>query len=229
MMAADVFGHGEEVAEVSSSIHTLLHRYLNRLDQRRALVKLNRRLGKMGLKALTTAVAVNYFPPWRRLSVSYAGHPRAWLFRSRTGVWAPISTERDQKRSRRIANLPLAVDANTVFTRHTTRVNYGDRLLVLTDGVTEAPDTEGRLLGTDGLHATLRREATSTPAELVDKVVATLSARAGETGLTHDDMTLILVEFVPGPPGPAIWHAIKNRVLRPRPERARGALAARGN
>lgn len=32
--------------------------------------------------------------------------------------------------------------------------------------------------------------------------------------LSHDDVTFLLAEFVDGPPGPALWHVFKHRVLR---------------
>jgi hypothetical protein len=214
IVLADVVGHGEDVAAVSGTIHGLLRRYLNRLDQRRVLVRLNRRLEKVGFQALTTAVAVNYFPPWRRLSVSYAGHPGAWLYRSSLQAWSSIDTDNLDGRMNRPVNLPLATDARTVFTRRTVKIDHGDRLLVLTDGVLEAPDKAGQILGCKQFKAILDRVTEGTPSKMVDGIIESLTARAGSTGLAHDDMTLLLVEFVPGPPGPILWHAIKNRLGR---------------
>ena len=216
MLLADVVGHGEAVADVSDAIHALLRRYLNRLDQRRVLARLNKRLAKIGLESLTTAVAVNYFPPWRRLSVSYAGHPTALLYRGASGLWTPITTRPARRHAERLADLPLAVDPRTVFTRRTLRVAYGDRLLVLTDGVLEAPDKTGELLGGECFQELLQQSGHGEPAEVVDRIVEALITRAGQAGLTHDDVTLLLVEFVPGPRGPTLWHAIKNRLWRPR-------------
>jgi serine phosphatase RsbU (regulator of sigma subunit) len=213
MLVADVVGHGEAVAEVSAEVHSLLRRYLNRLDQRHVLKKLNRRLERVGFNALTTAVAVNYFPPWRRLSLSYAGHPSAWLYRKTTGRWATIDADDRHRHAERLVNLPLGVDSRTVFSRRTIKADYGDRLLVLTDGVLEAPDRTGKLLGAERLENLLQEKGRGDPAGVVDAIVNLLIARAGDARLSHDDVTLLVVEFVPGPPGPAVWHAVKNRLL----------------
>ncbi|MHC4093976.1 MAG: PP2C family protein-serine/threonine phosphatase, partial [Planctomycetota bacterium] len=214
LLLADVVGHGEAVSGVSGEIHSLMRRYLDRLDQRHVLKKLNRRLEKIGFNALTTAAAVNYFPPWRRLSISYAGHPGAWLYRKATRRWTEITCSSQHRHTRRLVNLPLAVDRGTVFTRQTMRVAYGDRLLVLTDGVLEAPNEAGELLGTVRLSELFQETGRLAPGEAVDAIIEALVSRAGETGLSHDDVTLLLVEFVPGPPGSALWHAVKNRLRR---------------
>jgi hypothetical protein len=34
-----------------------------------------------------------------------------------------------------------------------------------------------------------------------------------DESLSHDDVSFLIVEFVPGPKGPPIWHAVKNRLL----------------
>jgi serine phosphatase RsbU (regulator of sigma subunit) len=214
MLVADVVGHGEAVSGVSGEIHSLLRRYLNRLDQRHVLKRLNQRLEKIGFEAFTTAAAVNYFPPWRRLSLSYAGHPVAWFYRKATGRWSQITSDGRYQPKQKWVNLPLAVDPRTIFTRRTIKVDYGDRLLVLTDGVLETPDQSGKLLGTSRLRKLLEEASSGTPGDIVDAIVGALAARAGETGFSHDDVTLLLVEFVPGPPGPAVWHALKNRLPR---------------
>jgi len=213
---ADVAGHGEAVSRVSTTIHRLLRRHINWPDQRRVLVKLNRQLERIGLQALTTAAAVTYYPPWRWLSVSYAGHPPAWLYRRSEDRWDLLVSRPGKRFGKRFANLPLAADADTVFTRTTVKVSEGDRLFVLTDGVLETPDAEGQLLGAERFEELLHRERHAPPAALADSIIDALRRRAGEAGLVHDDVTFLLMEVVPGPRGPSVWHAVKNRILRPR-------------
>ena len=212
---ADVAGHGEAVSTVSTEIHGLVRRHINWLDQRRVLKKLNKRLVKIGFDALTTAAAITYFPPMRRLSVSYAGHPPAWLYRSEQEQWGQLPADSNHRRRRGVVNLPLAVEADTTFTRRTLRVAYGDRLLVLTDGVLEAPDASGELFGVQRLEELLNERRHASTAEIAEAIIAALVARVDGGSLSHDDVTLLLVEFVPGPAGPAIWHAIRNRLVHP--------------
>jgi len=212
---ADVVGHGEAVAQLSAEIHRLMRRYMNWLDQRRILRQLNRRLTRIGFKALTTAVAVTYYPPRRRLSVSYAGHPPAWLYRSVEERWVAVVAGERRWRGRREVDLPLAVTADTIFTRQTLRVMNGDRLVIVTDGVLEAPDGAGGRLNAEGFERLLHQARRGAPVEIVDAVVAAVGPQDAGAAL-HDDMTVLVLEFVAGPAGPAIWYVVRNRIMRPR-------------
>jgi hypothetical protein len=49
---------------------------------------------------------------------------------------------------------------------------------------------------------------------VADALLAALLAHGG-AALTEDDVTFFLGEVVDGPAGPAVWHVIRNRVLRP--------------
>lgn len=216
MCVADVVGHGEAVATVSGEIHGLLRRYIDSLDQRKILRRLNQRLAQAGLNALTTAAAVTYFPPWRRLSISYAGHPPAWFYRQTQGRWGQVIADAEGRYRDQPVNLPLALHNDTSFTRETLKVSYGDRLLLLTDGVLEMPGRQAQFFGDERLEDLLNERRNASAAEIAEATIAALFAWGGAAGLAHDDVTLLVVEFVPGPPGPAIWHAIKNRLVRPR-------------
>jgi sigma-B regulation protein RsbU (phosphoserine phosphatase) len=215
MCLADVVGHGEAVATVSSRLHGLLRRHINSMDQRTVLRRLNRQLAEIGFDAVTTAAAINYLPPRQRLSLSYAGHPPAWLYRAAEDRWERLGGGDEVEDDRRLIDLPLAVDATTSFTAHTVRVAYGDRLLVLTDGVLEAPNASGELFGTQRLEELLDQQRFASAAETADTIIEALLAWVRPAQLAHDDVTLLAVEFEPGPRGPAMWHAIKNRILRP--------------
>src|SRR5262245_36486805 len=58
MCLADVVGHGETVARISSEMHAELRRQMNWPDERRVFRGLNRRLHRIGIDAMTTAAAV---------------------------------------------------------------------------------------------------------------------------------------------------------------------------
>lgn len=212
---ADVVGHGESVAAISQEMHATLRRCMNQPDQRRVLRDLNRRLAEIGFRAMTTAVAATYYPPAGGLSISYAGHPPGWIFRSRSRQWESLTPAEPQARDGRLVNMALAVDAAASFTRRDVRIVQGDRLLLVTDGVLEAPNGQQELFGAARVAALLARGA-DTP---VDALAATLRRELEaftQRGLEHDDVTFVLLEFVAGPRGPAVWHAIRNRLLRRR-------------
>lgn len=216
---ADVVGHGEKVAKVSGEIHDLLRRYMNNTDQRRVLAELNRRLTREELGGLTTAAVATYVHPTRSLSVSYAGHPPGWLYRRDERTWIRLQLDADRERSKELLNLPLSVENSTRFTRRKLRVRNGDRLLLVTDGVLEAPEAGhfGRLYGDERLTCLLNEHQDADVNTLVESVVQAIQAHTRDAGLTHDDVTLLVVEFVPGPRAGGLWLGLKNRVFGRRP------------
>lgn len=222
LCVADVAGHGERVAAVSQKIHVLLRRYMDSLDERRVLVGLNRRIVTSNLSTLTTAAAISYFPPLRRLSISYAGHPPAWLYRSAEDKWLQLLPPSRAVDGRRLVDLPLAIDAGTSFSRRKEHVRPGDRMVLVTDGVLEAPDSAGALFGDERLERVLTAHRHAQARELARAVVAAVAAQTGRAEFSHDDVTVMVVEFVPGPRAFGLWHMLKRRLLG----RPREALAA---
>lgn len=215
---ADVVGHGEAVAAVSSTLHDLLRRFMNQHDQRRVLRDLNRQLEQRGLEAMTTAAAVTYYPPKRSLWVSYAGHPPGWFYSRAARRWRRLTLENSASGGRRapLVDGPLAVDPDATFSSTRVRVATGDRLCLVTDGVLETPSASGEVFGDARLAAILDPSPGASPGALSNALLAALECHAGHADLSHDDVTFLFAELVPGPRGPAVWHAIKNRILRPR-------------
>jgi len=214
---ADVAGHGEPVARVSGEIHRLLRRYMNNLDQRRVLSELNRRLEAAELGTMTTAVALTYFPPMHRLSVSYAGHPPGWFFQHKTNRWTRL-TAADRPPSRAVLrDLPLAISPDVSFSRRTERVRQADRVLLVTDGVLEAPDPSGNLFGDERMQSLLDANVSAGVKRLTEIIVAALRAHTRAEDLSHDDVTLLVLEFTPGPRAWGIWHGLKRRLFPRRP------------
>lgn len=211
---ADVAGHGERVAAVSREIHGLMRRYMNNVDQRRVLSDLNRTLESWDTLGMTTAAAFTYYPPSRNLSFSYAGHPPAWFYSRARGQWERLALARDEDAP--LENAALAVSDDTRFTRGRRRVEFGDRLLVLTDGVLEAASPGGELFGDERVDAFLRANQGLDPLALGRRLVRAIVDFTADAELKHDDVTFLLVEFVPGPRGPTVLHAIRNLIMRPR-------------
>lgn len=218
---ADVVGHGEAVAAVGSELHALFRRYMNWSDERHVLRALNRRLERRGLAAMTTAAAVSFYPPSRALSISYAGHPPAWVYRRAEDAWQRFAVG-PQAETGRPRDLPLAVVAEAEYSRRQTRLAEGDRVLLFTDGVIEAP-RDGEYFGEERLGRLLHERRAEDCRGLAEAILAELSTDGGRR-FEHDDVTILLLEVTRKPPGPTIWTAVKNMVLRPR-----GNVAGTGN
>jgi sigma-B regulation protein RsbU (phosphoserine phosphatase) len=158
--------------------------------------------------------------------VSYAGHPPAWLFRASDERWSRL---RPAANDGRLVDLPLAVETGTTFSRRQERVQPGDRVLIVTDGVLEAPGPGGELFGEQRLEALLAEQARADVGGLVHALLDALVRYTGDAQLAHDDVTMLLLEFKKGPRAYGIWHALKSRLLGPpkgngaaRPEGERG-------
>ncbi len=213
---ADVAGHGETIAKVGTEMHAHLLRSVDVIDERKVLVRLDRRLEDSGLSSMTTAALTTYYPPSRRLTVAYAGHPPGWLYRARDKSWGPLQTPGPAPQPNVFADLPLGTGLSPVYTRHRFSIEFGDRMLLVTDGVLETTSPADIPFDTDGVDALLRDDCADCDA-LADRLLAALHGHAGTTRLSHDDVSFLLVEFVKGPPGPALWHLVKNRLLQRRP------------
>jgi sigma-B regulation protein RsbU (phosphoserine phosphatase) len=213
MCLADVAGHGRSVALASGEIYRLLRRYMNNFDERRVLSDLNERLLANREARMTTAVTASYFPPLRRLSLSCAGHPPAWLYRQKEDRWQRVPSLTDGSPAPGLVDLPLATDAQTSFSRRKFQVAPGDRLLLVTDGVLEAPAPEGELYGEARLARMLEENRQADVQVLAQAIVDDVVAYTRDPLLSHDDVTLLLTEIVTGPPGLGVWEMVKNRVL----------------
>ncbi len=221
MCLADVAGHGRSVALASGEIHRLLRRYMNNFDERGVLSELNTHLLADPEARMTTAVMASYFPPLRRLSLSYAGHPPAWLYRRDGDHWGRVPPTTAGSHVRGLVDLPLATDPHTSFSRRKFKIELGDRLLLVTDGVLEAPALDGELYGEARLTRLLEEHRHAGAEVLAQSIIDDVVAYTHDPLLSHDDVTLLLAEIVPGPPALGVWELIKNRVLGRR-QRRRG-------
>lgn len=209
---ADVLGHGEVVAQVSAQMHAHLRRSVDVIDERRVFREMDRRLQNIGVRAMTTAALLTYYPPSRRLTVSYAGHPPAWKFSSLERRWTRLSVAAEGRAGVPM-NLPLGTGFESGYGRARQRVDLGDRLVVVTDGVLEAPSPSGDDFGTDGVERVLADTTLLSPESLVRAMLDALAGHTGASTPVHDDATIFVGEIVPGPKGPAVWHVLKNRLL----------------
>ena len=207
---ADVVGHGESVAAVSQTMHELLRRSVNRPDARKVLRRLNLSLLALEEESFTTAAVLTYIQPMRRLSLSYAGHEPAWYYTPSSGCWSRLESP---PRSG-LYDVPLAVDRKTRYSHQVQRVTPGDRLLLVTDGVLEAPDETGELFGRERLAEVLQGNGTGSPKEQVGALIAALREYGDGAPLDHDDVSVLMVEFVDNLKSSAVWTALQNRIFR---------------
>lgn len=210
---ADVAGHGEVVAAVSARMHDHLRKSVDVIDERRVFRDMDRRLQEIGIQAMTTAALITYYPPSRRFTVSYAGHPPGWVRSGDGARWRRLEVAPGPASP--MANLPLGTGFESTYARERLRLDVGDRLVLVTDGVLDADNAADHEFGVSGVEQTL--DALGAAASIDETATALLDALARHVGtrdFVHDDVTIFVGEIAPSPPGPALWHVLKNRLLR---------------
>src|SRR5690606_11934741 len=129
-----------------------------------------------------TMIIVRIEPEKNRLAYANAGHGPGWLLDS-SGKLQQLSS----------TGLILGVDENAVCDTATLLVSPGDRLLLVTDGITETANENDELFGDERLVRHLEDCRTNSLEETSDYLIQSLvDFRSGKQ---TDDVTLVLVEF----------------------------------
>lgn len=90
--------------------------------------------------------------------------------------------------------LPVGLIPNAEFTDFNLQLEKGDRLFVMSDGVTECPDKDGNLLDEDGTIDFLNRHQTVKGPAFLEALMWDLNRFSGWTDFP-DDVSAILLEF----------------------------------
>jgi serine phosphatase RsbU (regulator of sigma subunit) len=185
LLVADVSGHGISAAMVMSMFKVLLRRSLKHTaNPDQALLEVNRELLDQvrGLHFVTVFLGI-FSPADRRLRWVSAGHcPQILLRRDGTLV------------SFEASGLFIGAFDAPDLSCDETLIEPGDRMLLHTDGITEAADPDGEMFGFERVVENLRTHAASSPEASLDHLHAALKAFVqGEP--IEDDLTLLLAEF----------------------------------
>jgi sigma-B regulation protein RsbU (phosphoserine phosphatase) len=120
------------------------------------------------------------------VTLARAGHDAPLLYKRETQTITPIKPP----------GLVLGIDSGSVFDRLTNDFNVplerGDCLILYTDGVTEALDSEGSEFGLERMSQSVRASATEGAPAIVKRVIEDVRNFAGSYP-QHDDITLIAI------------------------------------
>jgi sigma-B regulation protein RsbU (phosphoserine phosphatase) len=116
---------------------------------------------------------------------------------SNAGHCAPIVVHSDQRLTTLgTTGLPIGMIEDAAYHVERMQLAPGDKIVIYSDGLTEAQNPEDRFFGTERLGNFLKSNASATCAELHREILATVEAYAEGTVLT-DDVTLVVVEYAP--------------------------------
>ncbi len=180
----DVSGKGVPAALLMSSTRMILRSKIRETRDPCALVReVNRSFLEDGDSRQFITLIVGVMNP-QTGDVCYcnAGHPPPYLITS-TGT---IELESD-------GNLPAGVMEDEVFSPHTVRLENGDMLVLVSDGVTEAEKGE-ELYGSERIVHALSKHSPQTPREVVDLLNHEVKAWTGDNPQS-DDCTILALGY----------------------------------
>ena len=187
----DVSGHGMPAALVTMLVKELfnqaaplyekpddLFRYMNR-----EIIDLLTREG-IHLGVYFTAIYI-MIDEKNVLSYCNAGHEQALILKSGLRKLIPLSA----------TGGPLGISAmmDGLYATSALRLEQGDKIILFTDGITEARDPQGREFGMPGLKESIQKNFTAGCEQMLAGITRDLNAYVGTSGL-KDDATLFLIE-----------------------------------
>ena len=183
LLIGDVAGKGLEAAAMAattrSTIHAFVHESASPAD---ALGRANSVLysRQVEFESLATAFLVSIDLATGEISYANAGHPPAFICHSDGNAMLL-----------ELGQMPLAVVEKQVFEEHRIPFGPGDKLVLYTDGISEA--RQGReLLGLERVQQALAEHSHASAAELAHALLSTATDWA--SGQLTDDAAVLVLE-----------------------------------
>lgn len=182
---ADIAGHGVPAAlEAAILKAVLMHstEHCSRPDE--VLASVNHRFTAVCPSGdFASMFILRWKPETATLEYASAGHEPGWFLPAAGDLRALSST-----------GTLLGIDRNSTWETETLEVAPGDRLLLATDGVTEAFSAEDELFGRERLTRLFAGSRASPMSEVLQQISDALTThQAGRP--PADDITMVLVEF----------------------------------
>jgi sigma-B regulation protein RsbU (phosphoserine phosphatase) len=187
LVIADVSGKGMPAALLMAVTRTIIRNYAG---EGLSPVEIVRRANRMlvedsNASMFVTMFLAQYQPSTGTLTYVNAGHPSPLSL-------LPGGTCRDYGDS----TAPLVGVAcdwpGTEFAQATRQLRVGESLVLFTDGVTEARDSEDRFFGEEGLYRTLGGHGGASAETLCQRVAAAVALH--ESGGQADDITVMVLQ-----------------------------------
>jgi sigma-B regulation protein RsbU (phosphoserine phosphatase) len=187
VLIADVSGHGVPAALSASMVKVAIRAQRDWADDpARVLSGLNSILcGNLQGQFVTAGYL--YLDPGRgALAYAGAGHPPLLAWRGREKKVECMEEN----------GLMLGIFPEGAYKCMTAALEPGDRFVLYTDGITEAPSLSGEEFGMERFKGFLAEHAESSAQELCDALVKHVTAWSGNSSREqHDDLTLIVVDY----------------------------------
>lgn len=185
LVIADVSGHNVGAALLMAETRTLIRaRYGQIGTPRDTLAELNRFFYEDLSRAelFVTMFFFEFHPETRRACYASAGHSPALLWRKTAGECQRLDAE----------GLILGVHREFPYEQECLDLEPGDVLLLYTDGVTEAANSEDELFGEERLADLLKDSHQLPPEELIDRIFQQVRLFTGVHSF-NDDVSVVIM------------------------------------
>jgi sigma-B regulation protein RsbU (phosphoserine phosphatase) len=183
LLVADVSGHGVPAALIASMVKVAIQSQRHCKDDPAGLLSgVNQALCGNAQNQFVTASYVFLDPKSNEFCYAAAGHP-------------PMLILRDGHVFRVEENgLVLALIPSADYRSTTQPLQYGDRILLYTDGILEAANATGEEFGHDRLSRLLEESESRNAEQVADLILATVTAWSCSQS---DDLTIIVCDYEP--------------------------------
>ncbi|MFC1758256.1 PP2C family protein-serine/threonine phosphatase [Planctomycetota bacterium] len=189
MLLAEVCGDGTAFREIAEDLRELMKRNVNSVQQERFVGEMSRRLvGASQRGGFATTLISTYFAPTRSFNLCNAGHPPPLLFRAPSQEWSVL---KQAPADLSPAKAPLGVVDLGEYQQFKTKLDVGDMVLSFSNVLTECRNTNGRVLGLEGVLNRVQQLGSQEPSNLVTDLVTLIQSEHTDN-LATDDATAIL-------------------------------------
>jgi serine phosphatase RsbU (regulator of sigma subunit) len=190
---ADVAGHGSKVSETAQDLRSLMQYYVNFTSQSKFMQAMNQKFGEISDDGrFATSVAMSFFAPSRKLSLSNAGHPPPMWFRASEKQWQILGIDPEDQSNQASADLPFGIETDAGYQQTDITFSPGDMLLMYTDALIECRAANGKQIGVRGLRDRLNQLKKKEPDAVITALIQHLQDEDAND-LSDDDVTALLI------------------------------------
>jgi len=184
VLIADVSGHGVPAALSASMVKVAIRAQGEWAENpEQVLDGLNSILCGNLEGQFVTAGYLYLDPAQGAMAYSGAGHPPLLVWRARTQTVETLEEN----------GLVLGLFQGSSYRSVHAGMEAGDRFILYTDGILEAPNPSGEEFGIERLKTFVREHSGRSPHEFCDLLLGQVKSWCGKNAAAHDDLTLIVI------------------------------------
>ena len=183
LVLADVAGKGAPAALLAAAAQGMIRMACVPESPSTTLERVNAALAKRTGSSRFVTAFHGVLSPDGRLRTSNAGHLPAFILRTSGEI---VRLDAD--------GLPLGAFEDSTYEEHETQLAQGDKVVVFSDGVTEALSAEGHQYGLEKAEAILAASPRQSAADLMTHLVTAVQSFAHGRA-PEDDLTVLVVRY----------------------------------